>query len=41
LRKNVVVDMMIVSRPGATELEFARLAADVETLGRQAGLFAQ
>ena len=41
LRKNVVVDMMIVSRPGATELEFARLAADVETLGRKAGLFAQ
>ena len=41
LRKNVVADIMIVSRPGATELDFARLAADVETLGRQAGLFAQ
>ena len=41
LRSNVVADIMLVSRPGATELEFARLAADVETLGRQAGLFAQ
>ena len=41
LRKNVVADIMLVTRSGATELDFARLAADVETLGRQAGLFAQ
>jgi ribonuclease P protein component len=40
LREDLVVDMMLAARSSATELDFARLAADVDTLGRQAGLFA-
>lgn len=41
MRRNVVVDMMFAARSTAVEIDFARLAADVEQLGRQAGLFAQ
>ncbi len=39
LRKDLVADMLIAARSAATEVDYARLAADVETLGRQAGLF--
>ena len=33
------VDALFVARASAVEADFARLAADVESLGRQAGLF--
>lgn len=41
LRPDVVVDMMFAARSSATELDYARLAADIDLLGRQAGLFAR
>jgi ribonuclease P protein component len=39
LRADAPVDALFVARASAVEADFARLAADVESLGRQAGLF--
>jgi len=38
-RSRTPVDALFVARASALDADFARLAADVETLGRQAGLF--
>jgi len=39
IRPDAPVDALLVARSNAVDADFARLAADVETLGRQAGLF--
>ncbi|MCW3060131.1 MAG: ribonuclease P protein component [Capsulimonas sp.] len=39
MRADAAVDVMFVARTSATDANFSRLMADVETLGRQAGLF--
>lgn len=39
MRTDAAVDVMIVARTSATDANFSRLMADVESLGRQAGLF--
>jgi ribonuclease P protein component len=39
VRTDLVADVLIAARTAATEFDYTRLAADVESLGRQAGLF--
>jgi ribonuclease P protein component len=38
MRKDLVVDLLLAARSAATGVDYARLAADVDSLGRQAGL---
>jgi ribonuclease P protein component len=38
MRKDLAIDLLIAARSAATAVDYARLAADVDLLGRQAGL---